>query len=62
MVPVRTDDQVFGILTVDADQPGVFTEADVDFVRLLGVILALALSQQTQPATTVARPSAGTGS
>ncbi|MGQ0776001.1 MAG: GAF domain-containing protein [Pseudonocardiales bacterium] len=61
-VPVRTNDQLFGILTVDADQPGVFTEADVDLARLLGVTLALALSQQTQPAVSVAGPSARTSS
>lgn len=61
-VPVRTNDQVFGILTVDADQPGVFTEADVDLARLLGVILALALSQQTQHAVSVAGSPAGTNS
>lgn len=61
-VPVRTDDQAFGILTVDADQPGVFTEADVDLARLLGVVLALALSQQTLPVVSVAGPSAGTSS
>lgn len=62
-VPVRTDDQVFGIMTVDADQPGVFTEADVDLARLLGVILALALSQQTQtqPVVAIALPPGGTG-
>lgn len=61
-VPVRTDDQVFGILTVDGAQPYLFTSADVDLVRVLAVALALPLSQQVQHTATVAHlPSAQIG-
>lgn len=55
-VPVRTDSQIFGMITVDADRPGVFTKADVDLVRLLAAMLALALSHQRQPTIAPVRP------
>lgn len=45
VVSVRSASEYFGIITVDADKPGVLTQADVDVVRILGWVLALALGQ-----------------
>ena len=47
VVPVRTNNRMFGLLTVDADEPGALTEADVLVVKVLAWVLALALSHCT---------------
>ena len=45
-VPVRTDKQAFGFLTVDADLVGNLDESDVPIAQVLGWMLALILSHQ----------------
>lgn len=50
IVPVRTEAMNLGVITVDADEPGAFTEADENLVHTLANVLALALSQDLAPA------------
>ncbi len=44
-VPVVTDERQFGLLTLDALEPGALAERDVEVVRLLGELLAAALNR-----------------
>lgn len=45
VIPVRTNDREFGILTVDAETPEQLREQDVELVRLLSELLAAGLNR-----------------
>lgn len=45
VVPVATERESFGVLTVDSEEPGQLREQDVEVVRLLGELLAAALNR-----------------
>jgi putative methionine-R-sulfoxide reductase with GAF domain len=45
VVPVATERETFGVLTVDTEEPRQLREQDVEVVRLLGELLAAALNR-----------------